>query len=502
MSSFSVSACARLLTGIFVHDETMWAMSSSVTLSVLSCRSALLGPLLFEPLLLEAQLLLAVANRGGLLELLRLDDRLFLGLDLADLVVDLADLGRRKGRLKAHARRRLVDQVDRFVRQEAIGDVAVAELRRGDQRLVGDRDLVVRFVAVAQALEDLDRLFDRRLADHDRLEAALQRRVLLDVLAELVERRRADALQLAARQRRLDDVGGVDRAFGGARTDQRVKLVDEQDDLAGRAADLVHHALHALFEFAAILRAGDQPGEVERDDALVAQRLGDVALDDALGQPSAIAVLPTPGSPIRAGLFLVRRLRIWITRSISLASRPITGSSLFSRARAVRSRPYASSVGVFDLPLGAGRLTLGAQQGGRLNADLGRVDPEVGQDARGDALALADQAQQQVLGADVVVVELAGLFEGELDHALGARVKTISCWTGLAAPADDRLDLLANLGQVDAERLEDFGRQALALGDDAEQDVLGPDVVVAEPLRLFLRQHDAAPRALGERFPH
>ena len=34
-------------------------------------------------------------------------------------------------------------------------------------------------------------------------------------------------------------------------------------------------------------------------------------------KPSAIAVLPTPGSPINTGLFLVRRPRIWITRSIS-----------------------------------------------------------------------------------------------------------------------------------------------------------------------------------------
>ena len=41
--------------------------------------------------------------------------------------------------------------------------------------------------------------------------------------------------------------------------------------------------------------------------------------------PSAMAVLPTPGSPIRAGLFLWARLRIPMTVSIS-RSRPTTGS--------------------------------------------------------------------------------------------------------------------------------------------------------------------------------
>ena len=60
-----------------------------------------------------------------------------------------------------------------------------------------------------------------------RLEAPLQRGVLLDVLAVLVERGRADAAQLAAGQRGLEHVGGVHRALGRARADQRVQLVDE-----------------------------------------------------------------------------------------------------------------------------------------------------------------------------------------------------------------------------------------------------------------------------------
>ncbi len=59
-------------------------------------------------------------------------------------------------------------------------------------------------------------------------------------------------------------------------------------------------------------------------------------------RPSTIAVLPTPGSPISTGLFLVRRCRIWMVRRIS-SSRPITGSSLPSRARAVRSIVYLVS---------------------------------------------------------------------------------------------------------------------------------------------------------------
>ena len=59
-------------------------------------------------------------------------------------------------------------------------------------------------------------------------------------------------------------------------------------------------------------------------------------------RPSTIAVLPTPGSPISTGLFLVRRCSTWMVRRIS-SSRPITGSSLPDSARAVRSIVYFSS---------------------------------------------------------------------------------------------------------------------------------------------------------------
>ena len=55
--------------------------------------------------------------------------------------------------------------------------------------------------------------------------------------------------------------------------------------------------------------------------------------------PSAMAVLPTPGSPISTGLFFVLRDRMRMTFRISL-SRPMTGSSSFFLARSTRSVPY------------------------------------------------------------------------------------------------------------------------------------------------------------------
>ena len=59
-------------------------------------------------------------------------------------------------------------------------------------------------------------------------------------------------------------------------------------------------------------------------------------------KPSTAAVLPTPGSPISTGLFLVFLDKILITFLISL-SRPITGSSFWFLALSTKSWPYFDS---------------------------------------------------------------------------------------------------------------------------------------------------------------
>ena len=54
----------------------------------------------------------------------------------------------------------------------------------------------------------------------------------------------------------------------------------------------------------------------------------------------------------------------------------------------------------------------------------------------------------------------------------------------------------------DAEALERLGGDAVALVDQAEQDVLGADVVVGEHAGLFLGQHDHPTGPVGEPLEH
>ena len=78
---------------------------------------------------------------------------------------------------------------------------------------------MVVLVARAQALEDFDGIVDGRRLDLDGLKTALEGGVFFDVFAVLVQGCGAYALQLTTAQGRLDDVGGVHGALGGAGPD-------------------------------------------------------------------------------------------------------------------------------------------------------------------------------------------------------------------------------------------------------------------------------------------
>ena len=231
------------------------------------------------------------------------------------------------------------------------------------------------------------------------------------------------ARRLAAGERRLQHVAGVHGAFGRARADQSVQLVDEEDDFAVGVFDLLEQRLEAVFEFAADTsrRRSCWRGRARRR-ACPCRISGTSPWMMRRARPSTMAVFPTPGSPIRTGLFFVRRESTWTTRRIS-SSRPMTGSSLPLRARSVRS--FAVFFERLELaPRGSGRSRAGCRARSEsafrtaswvapMAASASRVR------ARPSGLG---QREQQVLGGDVVVLEVLGLFAGAVEH-LGQGVR-------------------------------------------------------------------------------
>src|SRR3954452_25378384 len=108
--------------------------------------------------------------------------------------------------------------------------VPLSECSGGLQHVVAVGDPVELLVARAQATQDQHALLEARLEHLDLLEATSESAVALQMAAVLLEGRGANTTQLAAGEGGLEQVRCVDRAAaGGARSDHRVHLIDEQD---------------------------------------------------------------------------------------------------------------------------------------------------------------------------------------------------------------------------------------------------------------------------------
>ena len=486
---------------------------------------ALLTPIFEHLLALGAEFLLRVAEIGGFFELLMAGGVFLLLHDLVDFGLHRIDVGRDVQGTDTGAGTSLVHDVDGLIRKMAGGDIAMREADGGLDGGVGIFALMVLFVLRADAAQDEHSILRGRIVDLNGLEAAFEGGVLLDVLAELGERGGADALDFAAGQSRLEDVGSIHGAFGGAGTDNRVHLVDEEDDILG-PFDLVHDSLDALFELAAVLRAGDHQGEVESDDLTVEEDFRDDARSDLLGEAfddGGLAhagfadedrvILRTAAKDLHyaADFFFAADDRIEFAGLGKLGE--IAAESLKQRepfatartgaffARSATRRRRGVVGGFFGRRRRVAVLLLGFIGGGRIDvredllATALQIDVELLKHARGDALPFLQQAEENVFGADIGVTKGAGFGDGVSHDLLHARREgdRVGSLRFFRTRANLLLDGATDRLEVEAHAAEDVDGDALAELDEPEQDVLRADVVMIKPAGFRPGQfHDLA----------
>ena len=229
------------------------------------------------------QIAFLIAQCSSLLIILRLHGLLLLQLRIFQL---LAQRTRRSGLLiQLHARScaGLVHQVNSLVRQISVGYITVTKLHSGADSLIRQLQLVEFLIMLAQAQQHRYACLRSRRSNQHRLEATLQRGILFDMLAVFIHCRRTDNLQLATRQRRLDDISGINAALGTACADNRMQLVDEEDDALILAQQL-QNRLHARLKLTAVLRSCNEHAQLQREDDFALQKLRHVALHNALRQ--------------------------------------------------------------------------------------------------------------------------------------------------------------------------------------------------------------------------
>src|SRR5690349_18124009 len=118
--------------------------------------------------------------------------------DELNALLHVSDLIGQRSLAQLNARAHLIDEIDGFVGQEAIGNIAVRMGNRELDSLFRVRDRMEFLVTVLDAVDDLYSIaFVRRWNFHG-LEAAFERAVFLDRFAIFARSRRADTLNFSA----------------------------------------------------------------------------------------------------------------------------------------------------------------------------------------------------------------------------------------------------------------------------------------------------------------
>ena len=250
--------------------------------------------------------------------------------------------------------------------------------------------------------------------------------------------------------------------------------------------DLLEHRLQALLELAAILRAGDQRAHVERDDALVLQAFGHVAADDALRQALDDGGLADAGLADEHRVVLgAARQHLDDAANLLVAADHRIELALPGELGQVAAVAFERLVGAFGI---LARDALGAADRWSAPAKIvSRVMPRcLSSCAAGERPAFDAIATQQMLGADVIVLQPLGFGLRQIGDELAAAATGPAARRRRPAESCQQLARRARDGRrVGVHLAQHFGHDAFALLDERHEQVL----------RLDLRRGSSARRA-------
>ena len=259
-------------------------------------------------------------------------------------------------------------------------------------------------------------------------------------------------------------------------------------------------ALQPLLELPAVLGARRRPARDPAPGCACSSSDGGTSPSTMrVASPSTIAVLPTPGSPSSTGLFLRRRERTWID-ALQLRLAPdqrIEHPSLGHLGQVARELVEERRL---FLLLGQRAPLVDVD---RVLAHREQPHAALGEQPAGGGVLQAQQAEQDVLGADVRVHQPLGFFLGVLQDPLGLVAERDLDRGGELLP-ERAAALQFGLQQIhrDVGPGEQLARRLLAFFQQAEQDVLGADPLAALLAGLVTGQEQDPFGLFGEFFEH
>ena len=262
----------------------------------------------------------------------------------------------------------------------------------------------------------------------NRLEPPLQGGVLFDEPAVLLRGGGTDELNAAPGQGGFDDVGCVNGPLGAAGADDGVQLIQEEDDVP-RPGDLAQNVFHALLKFPPVLGSGDDGGQVQGQQPLLAEGVGDLPQRHFLGQTLGHGGFAHPGLPQEDGVVfppadedLDDPANLLLPAGDGVIAAAAGG--LDHVPGVLVQQPGGGGGGgrrVVRLSPGAGIVGPAPAQGeGGLPVELVGVEAGLNQQLDPASGPLPEQAQQQMAAAHLVVAQALGLGHGSLHNAFQA----------------------------------------------------------------------------------
>lgn len=131
-----------------------------------------------------------------------------------------------------------------------------------------------------------------------------------------------------------------------------------------------------------------------------------------------------------------------------------------------------------------------------------RVEARALQHLIGHTFLFSQQAEEEVLRADVIVPQADRFSQAQLENLLCPRCERDVAGRVTGPPANDRFHLLSQVDKTCALGKQRLGADSFRFGQETKEEVLGPDPAVMETASFLLGEHHHPPSAVGEPFEH
>ena len=306
-----------------------------------------------------------------------------------------------------------------------------------------------------------------------------------------------------------------------------MQLIDEKNHVL-HLADLVHDGLDALLELAAVFRAGNHKGEVEGDDFLIAEDFRHIAGSDFLSEsfddggftdtrlPDENRVVFRPTAEdldhtLDLAFTADHRVETAFASDFGEVAAECLERGSFRFPFTFRAWSLGLAVvlewtvAVFDILIVVVIIVLIVRRKVRIDfredfvAGALDIDVQTLQHAGGHAFAFAEEAEKQMLGADIRMVEGLGFLVSKgKDFFHAGRVRNVSRSLLWRAGSYFLLDLHADGFEFQAHAFQHVDGHALAELDEAEQQMLGTYIGMVESVCFLSGKSEDLLSAWGE----